>query len=77
MSDDRLRAVVAECLQMPVSRVQGSMSRQETAEWDSLNHLRLITAIESEFGIAFTMDEIASIATLADLRRAIAEHGSP
>lgn len=74
MINDPLRTVVAECLQIPASSVQDSLSREETEEWDSLNHLRLITAVESEFGVSFTMDEIASIATLADLRRAIAEH---
>jgi acyl carrier protein len=71
MDQERLYAAVAECLQLPREKVNDGVSRQNTPEWDSLNHLRIITAIESEFGVRFTMDEIASMQSVADLRRVI------
>jgi acyl carrier protein len=42
----------------------------DVAEWDSTNHVRLMIAIESAFGIRFESDEIASpenVGALLDL----------
>lgn len=39
-------------------------------EWDSLSHIRLLTAIESEFNFQFDLDEIemlSSVAVIVDL----------
>jgi len=45
-------------------------TRDDIDEWDSLNHIRLLTAIESEFSFQFDLDEIEDISsgsTIADL----------
>lgn len=45
-------------------------SREDIDEWDSLNHIRLLTAIESEFGFQFDLDEIediSSVSTIAEI----------
>lgn len=34
-------------------------------EWDSLNHIRLLTAIEAEFGVQFDIREIEQISSVA------------
>ncbi len=36
------------------------MTSEDVAEWDSTNHVRLMVAIESEFGIRFETDEITA-----------------
>ena len=39
-------------------------------EWDSLSHIRLLTAIEANFGVQFDLDEIGNmtdVATIVDL----------
>jgi acyl carrier protein len=71
MDQERLYAAVAECLQLPRGKVSDELSRQNTPEWDSLNHLLIITAIEAEFDVRFTMDEIASMQSVADFRGVI------
>ena len=35
-------------------------------QWDSLNHLHLITAFESRVGVRLSMQQIQSIAVLGD-----------
>lgn len=48
----------------------GDTTRDDIDEWDSLNHIRLLTAIESEFGFQFDLDEIediSSVSTIADI----------
>ncbi|SFK83837.1 acyl carrier protein [Nitrosomonas aestuarii] len=45
-------------------------TRDDVEEWDSLSHIRLLTAIEAGFGIQFDLDEIGSmtdVATIVDL----------
>ena len=62
-----LTTLVADVMGMDEQDVSGSLSREEEERWDSLTHLRLITAVEEAFSIRFTMDEIENIATLADV----------
>lgn len=69
--NERLRALIAELLDLPSADVTPDMRRDEVEAWDSLNHLRLITAIETEFGATFSMDEIAQLQTPGDMQRII------
>lgn len=69
--NERLRVLMAEMLDLPSADVTPDMRRDEVEAWDSLNHLRLITAIETEFGATFSMDEIAQLQTPRDMQRII------
>jgi acyl carrier protein len=41
--------------------------------WDSLNHVRLVVAIEKAFGVRFASGEVSELRTVGDLRRRIDE----
>lgn len=69
--NERLRAVIAESLDLPLSQIQPDTARAETEAWDSLAHLRLVTAIEAEFHVVFTMEEIAGFRTPDDFQQFI------
>jgi acyl carrier protein len=71
MTNQRLRLLIAEMLDLRESDITAETSRAQTESWDSLNHLQLITAVESRFGITLGMDEIAAIQTVGDLERAV------
>ena len=43
-------------------------------EWDSLTHLSLISDIEDELGITFTMGEVTGCKNVGELLNAIANH---
>ncbi len=49
---------------------------QEIASWDSMTHMILITRVESEFDFQMSGDEIASLATIGDLRQIVAKAGA-
>ncbi len=49
-----------------------AMTAKNVAEWDSLNHIRLMVSIEKGFGIAFTTAEVAGFANVGQLVNAIA-----
>lgn len=73
--NQRLRILIAEMLDLQPDEIQPKLRRADTDAWDSVNHLRLITAVESEFGTTFTMDEIAQLQTPGDLQRVIDMRG--
>jgi acyl carrier protein len=52
------------------------LNRQSTAgdveQWDSLSHISLIVAIEKQFEVKFTLDELQELKTVGDLADAVA-----
>lgn len=63
----QLYEIVSKVLEIPVDKIHGDMSREDTASWDSFNHLLLITAIEAEMGIKLTTAQIQAAKTIRDL----------
>lgn len=46
----------------------------DVAEWDSLTHLSLISDIEDEFGVRFTLNEISGSKNVGELVNALLGH---
>lgn len=63
----KLAEVMADILEVKPEELSRATVRDGHPTWDSFNHLRLMTAIEEEFGVQFTMDEIESIETAGQL----------
>ena len=51
--------------------ITDAMTAQDIAEWDSLNHINLIVAIEKQFAISFTTREVMSFQNVGDLIKSI------
>ena len=49
-----------------IRNVDFKKNRDSFENWDSLNHLQLVSEIEAVFGINLEMEEIAGIEKLAD-----------
>lgn len=64
---EKLRELAADIFQIDVAPGQ-QIERATCGRWDSLNHLRLVMAVEEEFAVRLEPDEIANIASLADLQ---------
>ncbi len=69
----RLREILADVLDVD-PQIPDDFSRDDESGWDSMAHLRLITAIEQAFEIKFTMKEIEEIRSYGDLRDRVAAH---
>lgn len=69
--DERFFAVVCSVLNMPMEAVNWETSRKTLQRWDSLKHLYLILALEEQFGVQFSDEEIAVLDTLLALNNAI------
>jgi acyl carrier protein len=66
-----LETIVAETLNIKPSRVNDELLRDKSPEWDSFNHLLLISEIEKKLKITFTIQEVSSIQTFDDLKRLV------
>lgn len=46
---------------------------KDIEEWDSLNHITLIDAVESEFGVRFSMGEVSGMKNVGEMAEIIAK----
>ena len=47
--------------------INDSTSADDIEEWDSLNHINLVSAIEKEFKIHFALGELESLKDVGDM----------
>lgn len=66
MSDEvetRVRAVLSEIFGMSPEQIGPETSTDTVEDWDSLQHLTIVLALEEEFGIHLTDDDVVAIVT--------------
>lgn len=71
--DSQVREVMAGVLDVEADAIDESFRRDDASAWDSMNHLRLISALEEAFGIRFTMKEVGEMESFGDVRQKVAE----
>ncbi len=55
--------------------VDRDTTADDIEDWDSLEHIRLIAAVEREFGVKFSMKEVSSMKNVGEMIDIIAERG--
>ena len=59
--EERLKEIMAEVFNVPVSEIGEDSSVHTIAHWDSATHINLILALQKEFGIRFENEEIPTM----------------
>jgi acyl carrier protein len=72
---DRVRSIVADVLQLPEESVTDDLGFNETRQWDSVNHINMMLALEEAFGISIADDQVVELTTVGAIRRYLAETG--
>ncbi len=76
--ESRIVEVVADIFEVDESEVADALTPDMVDLWDSLCQLRLVTALEQEFDIKFSMEEIESMETVGRIKELVREHlGAP
>jgi acyl carrier protein len=57
----RVRTILADVLGVRAEAIGAGFSATAQPEWTSLNHLMLISQIESEFGVVFSNQEVQQL----------------
>ena len=74
-STEKLEALVADVLRLPPSEIRDDLAMKDVESWDSLNHMELIVALESAFGLELTFDEIVAMTTVGAIRQTLTQKG--
>ena len=62
-----LREVFLDVMDLDEVALDDGTTAEDIEEWDSLSHVRLVVALEREFGIKFTNAESEGLRTVGDL----------
>jgi len=54
----RVQRIIAEVFSLPVESITGESSPETIEGWDSVGHLNLVLALEQEFHVQFSPDDI-------------------
>jgi acyl carrier protein len=68
----KLVQTISTILKVEPSRVAPELSQENTPQWDSLTHLRLILELEQNLGVRFRSQDIpamTSVAAIEDVLR--------
>lgn len=68
---EQLQNVFRVVFQNDTLIIQSSTSAKDIKMWDSLMHLELIAAVESEFKVEFSFNEVMSFKDVGDMMNAI------
>ncbi len=71
----RVKNVVSAVLNVPFSSISISSSNKNVKNWDSLNIINLMIALESEFGITLEVDEAAELISVEKIMSVLKTKG--
>ena len=75
MSNDprpQLQAVFREVFDDDTLQATDELSRETLESWDSLGHIRLISALEEALGLSFTLEEIEAMTSVPQILAVLA-----
>ena len=66
---ERIRLIVSDVLDVDTGSIAPDSAQGDIPEWDSLAQLRIVTALEQEFGVKPTMREIPELNSIPAITR--------
>jgi acyl carrier protein len=72
-----LSDLIAEQLRIPAARVRDDLSFGGIPEWDSLNHVNLMTALEKEYGVTIDEDLMVELIDVRAIRSLVDRTAPP
>lgn len=74
---DRVKRVMSEIFGVPPAEIADDATPDSVQGWDSVTQINLVMALEEEFGVAFSEEQLVElvsveliVATVAELERA-------
>ena len=71
----RLKAILSKVLEIDKNEITDKTSPDTVETWDSFNGLMLVSELEKEFNVKFTMEEVTSVKCVKDIKDALKKHG--
>jgi acyl carrier protein len=71
--DEKIRAIMAEVLRLPVERIGADAAIGNVPSWDSTAHMRMMIALEDELGIELDETRMVEMTSFATIRAVVDE----
>lgn len=71
-----LEELLGKVLGIDPSSITDATSPDNTPSWDSFNGLLLVTELEKKFNVSFTIDEVAAVKNVGDIKSSLKQHGA-
>jgi acyl carrier protein len=68
-------AILADVFQVDLDPSVEDIAQQDLEEWDSFNHLRLVSELEDAFHIALSDEEIPELTSLQQVKALLEQYG--
>ena len=62
--ENRIKNALSAVFAIPVDKIDQDSSPDSVESWDSLKHMNMVVALEEEFNVQFTDDEIIELINL-------------
>jgi acyl carrier protein len=62
-----IRDVLADVVDNPSLQISEQTTAEDVADWDSINHVKLLIGLESEMGFRFNTDEVSGLKNVGAL----------
>ena len=72
---NRLQNILEKIFEIPGNTITDDLSPETVPAWDSFNGLLLVSELEREFGVTFTMQEVVNVKNVGDIKKALSSHG--
>ena len=71
---ERINQILADVFKISLEKSQENLGMNDIGNWDSLTHMGLIVAIEDEFAIEISGDDIAEMVTFDEIRTIVLKY---
>ena len=69
--DSKLREILANALDIEPEELDDNASQENISEWDSFALMAMVTALEEEFKIDLTLEEIMEMQSLQKIKQVL------
>ena len=70
---NKLKQVVSDILEVDIDDINENSSPDNIEKWDSLSHIKLVMAIEVEFNVKLTSDDMMDMLSVKLIKMILAE----
>lgn len=72
----KLTKILSEILEIEPEEIHDELTPEDVPTWDSFNGLMIVSHLESEFQVKFSMDEVTSVKKVGDIKFHLRNHGA-
>ena len=72
---NRVLKIVSQVMEVPLEQLNEESSPDTVKNWDSLKHMNLILALEEEFDVTFSDEEIVELLSVEIMFETLKEKG--